>query len=237
MRRQAARVMMMMVATMLLCGLPGRCAESPLWKLDDDTLVKMARAGDDKVFQIMRVRGNAAHKEVLREIAENYVGEDPEIFCWTAWGCETVRVWAKIQLVWWGEDKYLDEFGVGLSTTNLGYKYACLDVLRLINNRAAVRYMFQVFDENEIYRPLGDDHVMKEPPSYNALSILQRLVPNPPIAEWRRKGWEDHYAVEKKAWRQWWEKNKKIYEKLSVVDGQLPVESMRLKEGKLPVQP
>jgi HEAT repeat protein len=111
---------------------------------------------------------------------------------------------ARISLARLGEKQYLDEFIVGLSSSNLDWRANCIEILGRIGDKRAVPYLIPILDDNRM------QHAGQSISYANA--AVGSLIDILPDVE--KKLAQQHVLkadISPNDWKEWWSKNHSSY--------------------------
>lgn len=123
---------------------------------------------------------------------------------------------AQVSLAQIGEKAEMDEIITESKSDDPAVQAEAIQKLEYVGNKQAVRALAGLLDDMRIRRgrpEKGSDGKMRDsdvgfgPPSYSAIKVLKKLVPDGP-------GYQGRFPTkaDADAWKEWWKKNKQKYE-------------------------
>ena len=113
---------------------------------------------------------------------------------------------AKVALARMGDQRQLDDFIVGLSSSNLAWAEDCVDYLGEIGDTRAVKHLAPFLYRHDYVPNPGGFPI---PLSMRAALSLALILPN--VEAEYEKSHPRYQVMNEDDWRKWWEKNKKRF--------------------------
>jgi len=119
-----------------------------------------------------------------------------------------IRLAAKKAAARQGDKKYFEEFVVGLSSDDFAYKDYCINAMLYIGDRAAIRSLMPVLDDERQIYPTND--VMANTFGDKAIGVIRALMPaNEVPAPLKQPVWLT--APARDALKSWWQHGRKKF--------------------------
>lgn len=112
-----------------------------------------------------------------------------------------------------GSKKYFDYLASGLSSSDDEYRLECIGALAYVGDRAAIKVLMPIVDDDRIPVAKGDRILYRPAPfSGSAMNVIAKLIPADQVPE-ALKGF---YSPEtwKPAIKQWWKNNRAHFSRL-----------------------
>jgi HEAT repeat protein len=189
-------------------------------------LISAAKRHDPAAIRELGRRREQSSLRLLREIAiePDVVVSDDQVRKQKTWASKSAardkwmqdtfanqsHLFAKIALARMGDDKYFDEFIVGISSTNPEWRRQCIVTLGEIQDKRAVKFLIPLLDDQSA--PPGPRGEISTPYNFAATAALQTILPDVDHEFRNKYGRDGTYFVD--GWKEWWKGNKDAYENI-----------------------